>query len=141
LLITQLAHIYGLLLPRSCINFDKKWAGLHFGRFFANSSGHPAREELAVSVFFPTNPFSLFYGAWPILNVLLFPKLDQSAPIFFSIEIFFWFVPETFSRWLREKNDSFLSLLQPTGELRSYLAMSFQQDETKHRATLKEVHF
>jgi hypothetical protein len=25
-----------------CFNFDKKWIGLHFGRFFTNSSGRPA---------------------------------------------------------------------------------------------------
>jgi hypothetical protein len=31
---------YALLL----INFDKKWVGLHFGRFFSNSSGHPEND-------------------------------------------------------------------------------------------------
>jgi hypothetical protein len=25
-----------------CMDFDKKWVGLHFGRFFPNSSGHPS---------------------------------------------------------------------------------------------------
>jgi hypothetical protein len=25
---------FGLLLPRLCINLDKNWVGLHFGRFF-----------------------------------------------------------------------------------------------------------
>jgi hypothetical protein len=24
-----------------CINFHKKWTGLHFGQLFTNASGHP----------------------------------------------------------------------------------------------------
>jgi hypothetical protein len=27
-----------------CFNFNKKWIGLHFGRFLTNSSGHPERD-------------------------------------------------------------------------------------------------
>jgi hypothetical protein len=40
----------GHFLPRKklCINFDQKWGGLHLGRFFTNSSGHPAHGVLAV---------------------------------------------------------------------------------------------
>jgi hypothetical protein len=37
------------LLPfsqlRSCINFNKKQVGPHFGRFFENSSGHPVGQS------------------------------------------------------------------------------------------------
>jgi hypothetical protein len=42
--LTELAHIFGLLFPqlRLSIKIDKKWVGPHFGRFFTNSSGHPA---------------------------------------------------------------------------------------------------
>jgi hypothetical protein len=40
---------YFFLRNNLCINFDKKWVGQHFGRFFfTNASGHPAsktREE------------------------------------------------------------------------------------------------
>jgi hypothetical protein len=37
--ITEAAHCYFFPCTcRFCINFDKKWVGLHFGRFFTNSS-------------------------------------------------------------------------------------------------------
>jgi hypothetical protein len=41
--ITKVDHILGLLFtPFKChILILTKWVGLHFGRFFANSSGHP----------------------------------------------------------------------------------------------------
>jgi hypothetical protein len=29
-----------------CINFDKKWDGLRFGRFFQTPSGHPACKKI-----------------------------------------------------------------------------------------------
>jgi hypothetical protein len=43
-LFTKVAQIFGYFIPRLkfCNSFDKKWVGLHFGRFFPNSSGHPA---------------------------------------------------------------------------------------------------
>jgi hypothetical protein len=40
-----LGCILGYFFPkcRLCINFEKKWLGLHFGRF-SHSSGHPAKD-------------------------------------------------------------------------------------------------
>jgi hypothetical protein len=45
---TEIAHDFGPLCfkHRLYINFDKNWAGLHFGDFFTNSSGHPGRDFL-----------------------------------------------------------------------------------------------
>jgi hypothetical protein len=44
--ITEVVQIFGLLfsMVRFCINFDKKWVGLHLGDFFSNSSGHPTSQ-------------------------------------------------------------------------------------------------
>jgi hypothetical protein len=53
-----------------CINFDKKWAGVDFGQFFTNTSGHPvsymiseganmSRQRIFVILDFKIN--SLFY--------------------------------------------------------------------------------
>jgi hypothetical protein len=43
-LLKYVVHNVGYFFTRLrfCINFDKKWIGLHFGRFsFTNSSGRP----------------------------------------------------------------------------------------------------
>jgi hypothetical protein len=43
--ITKVAQKFGLLfsaVKKHVLILRKKWIGLHFGRFFTNSSGHPA---------------------------------------------------------------------------------------------------
>jgi hypothetical protein len=47
--ITELATLIGYFFPRLllCINFAKNCIGQHFGRFFTNSSGHPAADSAA----------------------------------------------------------------------------------------------
>jgi hypothetical protein len=43
---TEVAHIFGHYFPQVslCIIHDKKVLGLHFGRFFTKSSGHPVEK-------------------------------------------------------------------------------------------------
>jgi hypothetical protein len=53
-----LPHMFGLLLPT--VNFGKKWIGLHLGKFFTNSSGHP---EFSISPSFSGKPHRVHYGA------------------------------------------------------------------------------
>jgi hypothetical protein len=42
-LLKEESQIIWLFFPQCkiCIKFDKTWVGLHFGRLFINSSGHP----------------------------------------------------------------------------------------------------
>jgi hypothetical protein len=56
----KVAQLLGQLFStvKKCINLDKKWVGLDFGRFFSEtSSGHPARAQCPKIGF---NEFSLW---------------------------------------------------------------------------------
>jgi hypothetical protein len=43
----EIAHNFWLLFTKvkMMYNFHKKWFGLHFGRFFTSSSGHPVNDD------------------------------------------------------------------------------------------------
>jgi hypothetical protein len=93
-------HYRTALFPRLCINFGKKWIGLHFGRDFPKTStGHPAHQPPFFSLSRDKESFQLIF-------LLLFgdSQVSTSFQLSSRVTVFGKFLPFgrlfTFSNFL-----------------------------------------